>query len=99
MNKVISPIVIGDSSPAVTDLQNSLIKLGFDQISQDELRKPVFADTTCNALNKFKDKFSIKSFPCLVDSKTADAINIRLARLVNNPGEVPIKVIPPLFFG
>ncbi|MEP7107400.1 MAG: hypothetical protein ABI760_05445 [Ferruginibacter sp.] len=66
-------LVFGDTSPAVTDLQMALGKLGFP-ISSEEMGNG-FGNETCNAVKKFKTKYNIPSFGCLVEKQTADALN------------------------
>ena len=94
MNKVIAPIIYGDRTQTVSDLQNALIKLGFAPISADEIKQQLFGDTTCNALKSLKDKFQIQSFPCLIENQTRDKLNQRLAQK-----GLPAKIVAPLFFG
>ena len=100
MNKIISPLVYGDTKQEIVDLQKALFKLGLDPINEDEINNQFFGESTCNSLKAFKDKFQIQIFPCLVENKTADAINSRLFQI--NMTVVlanQLKIIPPLFFG
>lgn len=97
MNKIIAPIILNDTSPEVSDLQLALNKLGFDQINGDEMNRPLFGATTCRALTAFKERFHIKNSRCLVESRTAAAINDRLNQL--GLQEPELLIASPLVFG
>lgn len=89
---VLSPLVFGDTLPAVADLQQALNKLGLT-ITAEELGKGFLAQT-CNALKNFKAFFSIPFASCLVEKQTADKLNERLSARGSQ-----ITVPFPLFFG
>jgi peptidoglycan hydrolase-like protein with peptidoglycan-binding domain len=94
MNKIIPPLLFGDSKQEVADLQKALVKLGFNSIKAEEANQNLFGETTCNALKAFKKKFKIKSFPCVVEQKTAAALNKLLQH-----GDSKKKIVPTLYFG